>query len=551
MSTRSESGGAVGTKPSVAGREAVASSQHPLVTDAMMDILDGGGNAADAAIAGALVHGVVQPEMTNYAGTVSLLYYDEASGTFHELNSWGTLLPGVPPFRPIRGSHGDLCEAGREPCAAIPGFMPGLKALHERFGTAPWADLCAPALRWAEEGHVVSSLQLRVLATEGPLFLHTESGRAHFTPGGHLPQVGSRWPKPELAKTLTGLAAEGPDYMVSGPWAKRFVSRANEYGWPVTLEDLAANLPRWGTGTRYTHRGHEIVQLSPPETQAIRCSMVLDVLEDLGVPEVGHWSESALAMYFLAHALRRARFETGYVNDPSHFQVPTSELMSREYHRALASIIERSVPTTDLTPHYAATAHADLAAAGGHPYPPGGSCETSVVDRHGNWIQMMNTLQSGGIPGEVVDGVPMVGSHFQVDMSSWISGWVIPAARMRGPMGNTFVLRDGKPWLSLGTPGSLWATVVQVLSNLLDYGMTPEQAVDCPRVLELTDNYSLPAESRFPREVIDGLLARGILVDPMEPYNWHLGSFQISWRTPDGLLHAVTDPRREGKVAAQ
>jgi gamma-glutamyltranspeptidase/glutathione hydrolase len=278
--------------------------------------------------------------------------------------------------------------------------------------------------------------------------------------------------------------------------------------------------------------------------------MVLDMLEDLGVPDLGHWSESASALYFLAHALRRARFETGYVNDPAHFGVPTSELMSREYHRSLAAIIEGSTPKSDLTPHYALTALTDVSAAGGTTYPPGGSCETSVVDRYGNWIQMMNTLQSGGIPGEVIDGVPMVGSHFQVDMSSWISGWLIPESRMRGPMGSTFVLRDGKPWLSLGTPGSLWATVVQVLSNLLDYGMTPEQAIDCPRILELTDTYRLPAESRFPKQVVDGLLAKGILVEPMEPYNWHLGSFQVSWRTPDGALHGATDPRREGKVAA-
>ena len=165
-------------------------------------------------------------------------------------------------------------------------------------------------------------------------------------------------------------------------------------------------------------------------------------------------------------------------------------------------------------------------------------------------MQMMNTLQSGGIPGEVVDGVPMVGSHCKADMSSWLGGWFVEGGRMRGPMGNTFVLKDGKPWLSLGTPGTLWATVVQVLANILDYGMDPVQAIDAPRLLELGDDYQVQVESRLSTRVVGELAAMGILVDPLEAYNWHLGSFQMSWRGSDGALHGATDPRRAGKAAA-
>ncbi len=550
MNVYAESGGKVGPKTKVSGQRAVVSSQHPLVTDAMTAILEDGGNAADAAIAGALVHGVVQPEMTNFTGSISLLYYDSARGEFHELNSWGTLAPDLPPFRRVLGSHGDLCEAGREPCAAVPGFMPGIKALYERFGTLPWRTLCGPAIHWAAEGHEVTSLQHRVLATEAPIFLHTRSGREFFAPEGHLVQVGDRWRKPDTAETLTRLSESGPDYFISGGWAEHFAERGRELGWAIDVARLGENAPRWGQGARYEHRGHEILQLSPPETQAVRCSMVLDMLSDLGIPEAGHWSRSAESLYFLAHALRRARFETGYINDPHVFDVPWDTLMSKEFHTMLAEILRTSTPKKDLTDHMRLTSPMMLSAAGGRPFPPGGSCETSVVDQQGNWIQMMNTLQSGGIPGEVVDGVPMVGSHVQQDMSSWISGWLVPGSRMRGPMGNTFVIRDGKPWLALGTPGTLWATVVQVLSNVLDFGMDPETAVDAPRLLELGDQYVVQAESRLEEGVVDGLAAKGVLVDPLEPYSWHLGSFQVSWRTDDGVLHAVTDPRREGKSTA-
>lgn len=545
-----ESGGAVGAKAAVSGTRAVASSQHPLVTDAMIGVLDDGGTAADAAIAGALVHGVVQQEMTTYTGTVTFLYYDAPSGEIHELNSWGTIASDLEPFRRVPAPHGDLVRLGNEPFAVIPGFMPGMKALFERFGTKPWDYLCQPALHWAQEGHEVLSLEHRTLATEGDMFFYTPSGREHFAPNGHLPQVGQRWPKPLLASTLERLAKEGPDYFITGEWADHFVERARELGWPIERRHMDANPPRWGRGVRYEHRGYELVQLSPPETQAITCSMVLDILEELDVPAMGHWSDNADSLYFLAHALRRARFETGFVNDPYIFRSPADHLMSRDYHRVLAQILRDSKPTADLLNHVRLTAGRKRLSAAGMALESVGSCEISLVDSQGSWMQLMNTLQSGGIPGEVIDGVPNYGSHSTTDMSSWIAGWFAEGARMRGPMGNTFILKDGKPWLSLGTPGSLWATVVQVISNILDYGMDPVAAEDAPRLLALTDDYQVAVESRLPPSVVEGLARMGILVDPLEPYNWHLGSFQMSWRGDDGSLHAVAGQRRAGKAAA-
>src|SRR5205823_4931826 len=131
----------------------------------------------DAAIAGCLVQATVQQEMTNHAGTVTFLYWDAASGRTHELNSWGTIVPGLAPFRPIPLEKSVFSSSA--PFALIPGFMPGLKAMYERFGSRPWSGLCEPAIRWAEEGHEVNSFEHRVMAGHVDLILHTESGRAH------------------------------------------------------------------------------------------------------------------------------------------------------------------------------------------------------------------------------------------------------------------------------------------------------------------------------------------------------------------------------------
>jgi gamma-glutamyltranspeptidase / glutathione hydrolase len=280
------------------------------------------------------------------------------------------------------------------------------------------------------------------------------------------------------------------------------------------------------------------------------CSLVLGMLRELDVPSLGHYAESPEALYYMAHALRRAEFETGFLNDPQTWDVPTETLMSPEYHRLLADIIKMSKPKVDLTKHVELTSPpAALDAAGvSKPDQPAGSCELSLVDPQGNWVQMMNTLQSGGIPGEVVGGVPMVGSHVESSLNAGIAGFLSGGGRMRSIMASTIVLKEGKPWLSLGSPGNVNCTVPQVLSNVLDYGMDPYQAEDMPRMLPLEDGYKVSVESRVDPHVVEGLARLGVLMHPLPRYDYHMGSYQMSWRTQDGELHASAGPRRAGKA---
>lgn len=540
----------VGPKRPASSDRAVCSSQHPIVTETMLDTMRRGGNAVDAAIAGCLVQATVQQDMTNHTGTVTFLMWEAETGRVHELNSMGTIVPELAPFTRVPQGKGGLYTTGTSPYAVIPGFMPGMKALYERFATRPWAELCEPAIRWAEEGHEVDSFEHLVMAQTVDFYLYTPSGRDHFTPNGHLPQVGDRWAQPALARTLRRLADQGPDYFIDGEWARRFVERANELGWNIELEHMRAIPPRWGEGLRYRHGDHEIVQLSPPERQAVFCSLVLGVLEHLDVARLGHYTESAEALYYFGHTLRRATFETGFLNDPATWEDPSETLMSPEYHAFLADVLRRSRPKVDLTRHVELTSAPNaLAAAGVKPRQPAGSCELSIVDPQGNWVQMMNTLQSGGIPGEVLDGVPMVGSHATTSLSAAICGWFAGGGRMRSVIGNTLVLRDGKPWWSLGSPGNVHCTVPQVLSNVLDYGLDPYAAEDAPRMLPLEDDYRLSVESRLGPGVVEGLARLGILVEPLPRYDYHMGSFQMSWRGEDGRLYGAAGPRRAGSAA--
>jgi gamma-glutamyltranspeptidase/glutathione hydrolase len=544
-------GGRVGPKQAVTGSRAACASQHPIVTETMLSVMRDGGNAVDATIAGCLIQAVVQQDMTNHTGTVTGLFYEAATGQVHELNSMGRIVPGLPAHHRVPGGKGLYAPLGtRGPMSVIPGFMPGMKAMFERFATKPWDYLVEPAFNAAKDGHVVTSFEHLVYAQTVDFFLYTDSGRRHFTPDGHLPQAGERWSQPELAETLANLATEGPDYFITGGWAQRFVERANQLDWPITMDHMTVLPAQWKEPARWSYGDHEVVQLSAPDRQGVYCSIVLGILKHLDVASMGHPSRSALAAYYLGHALRIAHLETGFINDPAIFEDPSEVLMSDDFHAHLAAKLARSLPKIDLTTHVELTRGRNaLAAAGAASKQPAGSCELSLVDSQGNWVQMMNTLQSGGIAGEVVDGVPMVGSHQINSLNSPISGWLTGGGGMRAMLSNTIVVRDGRPTWAFGSPGNVHCTVPQVLANVLVHGMDPGASDDAPRMLPLTDEYELSIESRVDPELVAGLARLGVLVNPLPRYDYHMGSYQMCWRDDDGGLRSCSGPRREGSAA--
>jgi gamma-glutamyltranspeptidase/glutathione hydrolase len=555
-----------GPKEVVHGKSAVASSQNPIVTQTMLDVLKVGGNAADAVVAGSITQAVVQLEHTNHTGSVSFLYWEAKTGKTYYLNSQGTLVPDLPPFRTYPQG---LPPIGREsPMACIPGFMPGMAAIHARFGSKPWKSLVEPAIPWAEDGFPVDEFQRATFEWDLDNITYFPAQRALYTPNGFSPSVGEKLRIPALAKTLRRLADEGPEYFTHGDWARHFVALGNDLGWKIKLEDLSSNPPRWDEPVRYRHKGYEIAQATPPQRQGVFCALVLGMLRHLDVSSLGHYTESADSLYYMGQALRRADFECGLLNDAKFFDVPLEVWMSDEYHASLATILKRSRPKAgvDLTEHVLLSSDPALRLAfgwgptnsGDKPRPSGqqyntppGSCELTCVDAQGNWVQMMTTLQSGGIPGMVVDGVPMRGSHATLcNMHSSLSGWLgLPGSRMRSSMSHTIILKGGRPVHSLGSPGSIYCTVPQMISNVLDYNYDPYAAAVLPRMKPMRDDFIIEIETRIPERVVRDLAKIGGKLSPLPPYDLNMGSYQQAWRDPvTGLLSASTDPRRGGKA---
>jgi len=544
-----------GKTSNVNGQRAVCSSDSTIVTNAMLRVLKDGGNAVDAAIAGCIVQATVEPFMTNHTGTVTALVYEAKTGVLHALDSQGVIPEDLPLFKPVPGMASGYARPGAEPSACIPGFMPGMKTLYDRFGSKPWSSLVEESIYWAEEGHPVSSFEHLVNVFAFDFITYFPEGRELYMRDGFLPNVGSRFRNPALAKTLRALADEGPDYFVTGAWSERFVEKANAMGWKIAKKHMQIDPARWSEPVRYAYRGYEIAHLPIPQRQGIFCALVLGIIDNVdgGSDPI----DTPQAIYAMAHALRSAAYQCGYLNDPEVFDVPLETFLDPEFHRFLGTLIARSRPRVDLTNHVTQTWGPPRMHAAGLPFgkapentQPSGSCELAIVDADGNWVQMMNTLQSGGIPGQVIDGVPMVGSHATAaNMLSAIDTWLAPNNKMRSVIGNTMAFKNGKPAFSLGSPGNVHCTVPQVLANIINRGMAFVPAVEAPRMLPLGDDYALSMETRLPLETVEKLTAMGIRLQSEVDYDFHMGSFQMAWREPSGTLGASADLRRCGFAA--
>ncbi len=541
-----------GPKKTVKNVSTAVSTDNAVVTYSLLIILKNGGNAVDAAIAGSIIQGTIEPFMTNHAGAVTFLYFEASSGKFYQLDSTGTYPERLPLHRPIPQQQKGYAAGPVHSC--IPGFMKGLKAIHQRFGSMPWDKLCEEAIWWAEQGNHVSQFELEATIDARLIWSYFPEGRDHFYQNGYFPRVGERFKKPELAKTLKNVAKEGPDYMITGQWAQEFVAKANELGWKITLDDMAENEPRWVDPIRFKIKDYEVVALAPPQQQGLQIALVLGILSCLNIGQYQPYSAEHL--YYMAHALRIGNIVAGYINDSVVSEVDQELFTDAKYHEYWARMIKSYQPKIDLTGHMKLTTKTSIANNTGIPRvtatdyqapEKSGSCELSIVDKDGNWVQMMNTLQGGGIPGMVIGGVPMIGNHSSTNSFKMMDIKLVPKARQRLIMGNTMLLKDGKPILQLGTPGSPPHTQAQALCNLIFFGMEPYQAVSEPRMYALLDDNSLVIEDRISDEVIKKLISMGVNVRMNQVWDWHMGSFQCCYIDQQtGQLCTTVDPRRCG-----
>ncbi len=524
-----------GPKTVAVGDKGMVSTQLLSSTTAALKVLKDGGNAVDAALTALFVQEVADYHMVFLFGSMSALYYDAKTGKTHAIVAIG--------------EHPDPDRNGGKGTeqVVVGGTVRGAAALSKRFGSKPWASLLEPAIREAEEGPLVTSYMY------GFNFAMWESGflsdlrsnpeaRKFYMPEGHLVGAGQHWKMPAFAATLREVAKD-PDYMYTGAWGRKFVDAVKKAGMSVTLEDLAAYQPEWTEPVRFAYRGQELLGSPAPDTGGLSIGFNLNVLENFDLPRLGSYAKSAETMEIVARTLARVDEETrGAIRDPLTYHVPGALWLSKDYGRMVAEFVKQTLPKVNLAPKTA-----DPAVPGAKVVTTVGSNHIVVADAQGNWISMLHTIH-GGAPGIFIDGVRATGSGLPAPSRG-------PGRRLILPISAILAMKDGKPWLAMGTPGNPPQPVTEVLLNILDFGLSPDQAAEAPRFWSVKDDANgghglkIQYESRLPADVVSGLRARGFALEDLGAYNYHTGSMQIVWRDPKtGRLMGSTDARRLGNA---
>jgi gamma-glutamyltranspeptidase/glutathione hydrolase len=518
---------------------------HPLASDVGVEILKQGGNAVDAAVAVGFALAVVLPEAGNIGGGGFLVYRDSA-GHVRSLDYRETA-----PARATRDMYLDsagnvtpLSVTGHL-AAGVPGSVAGLHEMWRAHGSLAWAALLAPAIRLAD-GHVLDSARSRSIGYEAERLRLFAASRQQFLVDGEAPQPGSLFRQLDLARTLRLIADSGRAVFYEGQIADYISQEMHRGGGLITRADLRQYRAKWRDPVELSYRGYTIYSMPPASSGGVTLGIILNVMEGYDtLPPFG----TAAHVHLTAEAMRRAFVDRNqYLGDPDFVEMPIARLLSKSYAAGLRAQIDlqRATPTSPL------------------PRAPGGGTHTthySIVDAAGNAASVTTTINAGFGSAVTVSGAGFLLNNEMDDFTSapgkpnmygLVQGEanaIAPGKRMLSAMTPSIVLgRDGRVLLVLGTPGgpTIITSVYQVITNVVDHGMSLADAVTAPRL----HHQALPDVIRYERggltaEAIEALRAMGHRLEERA----YSGDIAAIMRAPDGTWIGVADPRRGGGAA--
>jgi gamma-glutamyltranspeptidase/glutathione hydrolase len=542
----------------------VVAAGSAYAAEAGVEMLRQGGNAVDAAVAATFAIGVVEPSMSGVGAGGGMMIWNQQTHRADYVDFYG--VAGSAPDTALRSRGSARVSAARG--VAIPGAVAGLLAAHEKYGKLPRAAVLAPAIRLAGQGFVANSILIRELTLDSTKVLTAPAVSRIFFPGGRVVRVGDRVVQPELAATLTRIAAEGRDGFYKGPVAQEIVRTLNAGGNPATLDDFAAYAPRWKRPLCTTYRGR--VVLSAPAPQGgMQVLETLNLLEPVRLTALGAPHRDPAAFRALAGAMRAAVTDRdAYVGDPDKAAVPQAGLVSKTYAAERA----RAAADTTPTPRLAAGdpwAEDRAAAPGGacaeyQPVGParvaargslgtaddGALAETthlSIVDDQGNAVSVTNTNGLGFGTGTWAAGAffnsAMLNFSRDAGSANALGPWRVPASTIAP----TVVLEDGRVREVVGSPGSaaIPPAIVETIVYTLDYGLDPLAALRVPRVIPAS-NAQLKVEMGFSEPVLAEARRMGFDTQ-MSPPDMSFGGVHVIQRV-GGRWVGAADPRRDGEV---
>jgi len=517
-------------------RGVVATSQ-PLAAQAGLRMLLAGGSAADAVIAAAAVLNVVEPMSTGIGGDAFALVYDAQTRTVRALNGSGRAPAALSRELFVECGLNSIPLTGMLP-VTVPGAVDAWVELLSAYGRLPLAQVLAPAIEYADYGFPVSEIIARSWTLAEPkLAAHPDTARTYL-PQGRAPRAGELFRQPGLARSLRLIAEGGRDAFYRGAIAAAIAATSARDGGVLTLEDLAAHHSTWDTPISVTYRGYTVYEC-PPNGQGITALMALNILE--GFDLSAYTPASPEALHLQIEALRLAFADAAaYVADPAHAHVPTTWLLSGVY----AAERRAQIDPQRALPHV----HASTL-PGGHD-----TVYVTAVDADGNAVSFINSLYmgfgSGVVAGDTGICLQNRGAGFVLDPQH--PNCVAPGKRPYHTIIPCMVTCGDRLWASFGVMGGFMQPQghVQMLVNMIDFGMNPQEALDAPR-FELIDPYlnQDAVALEHDQAVAEALRERGHrVVDRQGMFGF--GGGQIIVVDEAGVRHAGSDPRKDGCAVA-
>ena len=533
-----------GTRSVVYARHGMVACSQPLAAQAALEVLKEGGSAVDAAIAANACLGLMEPTANGIGGDLFAIVWDPKTKKLHGLNACGRSPLNLKAEQIPPDSDGTI-PLYSPYSWSVPGCVDGWAELHAKFGTLKLARDLAPAIQFADEGFPLSP----VIASDWGRSVARNKDKpgfaAVFTPGGRAPEEGEIFRNPALAQTLRQIAAKGRDAYYKGDIAREFVRYSSSVGGFFTLEDFARHQSEWVDPVSTDYRGYTVWELPPPG-QGIAALQLLNVLENFDLKGMGR--NSADFWHVLTEAKKLAFADRArYYADPAFAKVPVAQLLSKDYAKERAALVDmQRAAQSDLPGEPAALNRRE-------------TTYLCAADANGMMVSLIQSNYTGFGSGFVIPtlgfGIQDRGNLF--DLKPGRPNSYAPGKRPFHTIIPAFMTKDGVPLMAFGLMGGDMQPQghAQIVVNLVDFGMNLQEAGDAirfhhtgssePTGTVMTDGGVLHIEDGLPESVVAELKRRGHKLESEAVGAY--GGYQAIWRdAKTGVYSGATERRKDG-----
>jgi gamma-glutamyltranspeptidase/glutathione hydrolase len=539
------SGESFASRSEVIATHGMAATSQPLATQVALDILKSGGNAVDAAIAANATLGLMEPTGNGIGGDLFAIIWDAKTKKLYGLNASGRSPRSLTREWFIENGYESIPPRGALP-VSVPGTVDGWFEMHQRFGSLPMKDLLQPAIDYAREGFPVTEYIAWLWQKYEPILGGFPAFRETYMPAGRAPAKGEIFKNPRLANTLEQIADGGRDVFYQGQMAHVIADHVQANGGFLSYEDLATHYSEWVEPVSTNYRGYDVWEL-PPNGQGIAALQMLNILEAFDLAAMGFGSADYLHVLTEAKKLAfedRAKFYA----DPEFFDAPVEELISKEYAEEKRKLLSMETAAKKYP-------------AGDAKLENGDTIYLATADKDGNMVSLIQSnyrgMGSGMVPPGLGFNLQDRGELFSLEAGHANS--FEPGKRPFHTIIPAFVTKDGKPWLSFGLMGGGMQPQghVQIIVNLIDFGMNLQEAGDAPRMLhegssqptgeQMNDGGLLNLESGIDEQVVDELKKRGHRIGSS---TGGYGGYQAIRRDQEnGTYIGASESRKDGHAA--